>query len=131
MQYPQASLPGLPTELRLMILQYALEDTRIDVRRYRKKHENNNKLYNKLKSTIAPTSQTKRSPWSILQINSRIRNEAHQLFFSSSAFHFHDALSSPDFSNFLSTIGASAISHVRTLYFHTRGRCTMFGIEPE
>lgn len=130
-QYPQASLPGLPVELRLIILQHALLlNSRIEIRHQQKctSHPISTIIRRTLKATISPSSSS-RTAWSLLQINSQIRTEALPLFFELCNFHFYDTLTRSLLASFLQTIGGDAmIGRMKHVSFHTRGKCIMFGL---
>lgn len=129
--YPQASLPGLPVELRLIILQHALLlNSRIEIRHQQKctSHPISTIIRRTLQATISPSSSS-RTAWSLLQINSQIRTEALPLFFEICDFHFYDTLTRSLLANFLQTIGGDAvIGRMKHVSFHTRGKCIMFGL---
>lgn len=129
--YPQASLPGLPVELRLIILQHALLlNSRIEIRHQQKctSHPISTIIRRTLQATISPSSSS-RTAWSLLQINSRIRSEALPLFFELCNFHFYDTLTRSLLASFLQTIGGDAvIGRMKHVSFHTRGKCMMFGL---
>lgn len=129
--YPQASLPGLPVELRLIILQHALLlNSRIEIRHQRKCTSNpiSTIIKRTLQETISPSSSS-RTAWSLLQINSQIRTEALPLFFELCNFHFYDTLTRSLLASFLQTIGGDAIiGCMKHVSFHTRGKCIMFGL---
>lgn len=130
-QYPQASLPGLPVELRLIILQHALLlNSRIEIRHQQKCTSNpiSTIIKRTLQATISPSSSS-RTAWSLLQINSQIRSEALPLFFELCNFHFYDTLTRSLLASFLQTIGGEAvIGRMKHVSFHTRGKCIMFGL---
>ncbi|CAK1367033.1 unnamed protein product [Cercospora beticola] len=124
-QYPQASLPGLPTELRLQILELALKDARIEIRRQRKSA----RLNRLIPATFLPRLHTK-TAWSLLHLNSQIRRESQPLFYSLGDFHIYvKNIPREKFVMFLETIGTEAIKLIRTMFFHTRDRCTMYRLE--
>lgn len=129
--YPQASLPGLPVELRLIILQHALLlNSRIEIRHQQKctSHPISTIIKRTLQATISPSSSS-RTAWSLLQINSQIRTEALPLFFEICDFHFYDTLTRSLLASFLQTIGGDAvIGRMKHVSFHTRGKCIMFGL---
>lgn len=129
--YPQASLPGLPVELRLIILQHALHlNSRIEIRHQQKCTTNpiSTIIRRTLQATISPSSSS-RTAWSLLQINSQIRTEALPLFFELCNFHFYDTLTRSLLASFLQTIGGEAvIGRMKHVSFHTRGKCIMFGL---
>lgn len=129
--YPQASLPGLPVELRLIILQHALLlNSRIEIRHQQKctSHPISTIIRRTLQATISPSSSS-RTAWSLLQINSQIRTEALPLFFELCNFHFYDTLTRSLLASFLQTIGGEAvIGRMKHVSFHTRGKCMMFGL---
>lgn len=129
--YPQASLPGLPVELRLIILQHALLlNSRIEIRHQKKctSHPISTIIKRTLQATISPSSSS-RTAWSLLQINSQIRTEALPLFFELCNFHFYDTLTRSLLASFLQTIGGDAvIGRMKHVSFHTRGKCMMFGL---
>lgn len=129
--YPQASLPGLPVELRLIILQHALLlNSRIEIRHQQKctSHPISTIIKRTLQATISPSSSS-RTAWSLLQINSQIRFEALPLFFELCNFHFYDTLTRSLLASFLQTIGGEAvIGRMKHVSFHTRGKCIMFGL---
>lgn len=129
--YPQASLPGLPVELRLIILQHALLlNSRIEIRHQQKCTSNpiSTIIKRTLQATISPSSSS-RTAWSLLQINSQIRTEALPLFFELCNFHFYDTLTRSLLASFLQTIGGEAmIGRMKHVSFHTRGKCMMFGL---
>lgn len=129
--YPRASLPGLPVELRLIILQHALLlNSRIEIRHQQKCTSNpiSTIIRRTLKATISPSSSS-RTAWSLLQINSQIRTEALPLFFEICDFHFYDTLTRSLLASFLQTIGGDAvIGRMKHVSFHTRGKCMMFGL---
>lgn len=129
--YPQASLPGLPVELRLIILQHALLlNSRIEIRHQQKCTSNpiSTIIRRTLQATISPSSSS-RTAWSLLQINSQIRTEALPLFFELCNFHFYDTLTRSLLASFLQTIGGDAvIGRMKHVSFHTRGKCMMFGL---
>lgn len=129
--YPQASLPGLPVELRLIILQHALLlNSRIEIRHQQKCTSNpiSTIIKRTLQATISPSSSS-RTAWSLLQINSQIRSEALPLFFEFCDFHFYDTLTRSLLASFLQTIGGDAvIGRMKHVSFHTRGKCIMFGL---
>lgn len=133
-QYPQASLPGLPVELRLIILQHALLlNSRIEIRHQQKctSHPISTIIKRTLQATISPSSSS-RTAWSLLQINSQIRTEALPLFFELCNFHFYDTLTRSLLASFLQTIGGDAIiGRMKHVSFHTRGKCMMYGLENE
>lgn len=130
-QYPQASLPGLPVELRLIILQHALLlNSRIEIRHQQKctSHPISAMIRRTLQATISPSSSS-RTAWSLLQINSQIRTEALPLFFELCNFHFYDTLTRSLLASFLQMIGGDAvIGRMKHVSFHTRGKCMMFGL---
>lgn len=130
-QYPQASLPGLPVELRLIILQHALLlNSRIEIRHQQKctSHPISTIIRRTLQATISPSSSS-RTAWSLLQINSQIRTEALPLFFELCNFHFYDTLTRSLLASFLQTIGGEAvIGRMKHVSFHTRGKCMMYGL---
>lgn len=132
--YPQASLPGLPVELRLIILQHALLlNSRIEIRHQQKCTSNpiSTIIKRTLQATISPSSSS-RTAWSLLQINSQIRTEALPLFFELCNFHFYDTLTRSLLASFLQTIGGDAvIGRMKHVSFHTRGKCMMYGLENE
>lgn len=129
--YPQASLPGLPVELRLIILQHALLlNSRIEIRHQQKctSHPISTIIRRTLQATISPSSSS-RTAWSLLQINSRIRTEVLPLFFELCNFHFYDTLTRSLLASFLQTIGGeTVIGRMKHVSFHTRGKCIMFGL---
>lgn len=129
--YPQASLPGLPVELRLIILQHALLlNSRIEIRHQQKctSHPISTIIRRTLQATISPSSSS-RTAWSLLQINSQIRSEALPLFFEFCDFHFYDTLTRSLLASFLQTIGGDAvIGRMKHVSFHTRGKCMMYGL---
>lgn len=129
--YPQASLPGLPVELRLIILQHALLlNSRIEIRHQQKCTSNpiSTIIRRTLQATISPSSSS-RTAWSLLQINSQIRSEALPLFFELCNFHFYDTLTRSLLASFLQTIGGeTVIGRMKHVSFHTRGKCMMYGL---
>lgn len=129
--YPQASLPGLPVELRLIILQHALLlNARIEIRHQQKCTSNpiSTIIKRTLQATISPSSSS-RTAWSLLHLNSQIRTEALPLFFELCNFHFYDTLTRSLLASFLQTIGGDAvIGRMKHVSFHTRGKCIMFGL---
>lgn len=111
---PRASLLGLPTELRLAIFEYALVDTGISLWRRKQKPSDNI-----------------RSAWAYLQIDHRTRQEVRPLLFETAVFALCDGMSAEKLEAWLQCVGEEATAKIKRVEFHCKGRCTMFGLQPE
>ena len=115
MQHPQASLLGLPVELRLLILEFALLNSSMEVRHRKPKRIPRNK----------PDKA-----WAILQVNSQIRSEAYPVFFEHCHFRLFDGRT-VELSEFVDLVGTQAVSRIKSLTIHSSGKCSMFGLGDE
>lgn len=98
----------------MRIYEFLLDGARIDLR-------------NRGSKPKAPTH----SAWAYIHIHSLIRQEIFPLFYSSTAFHFLDGFTLSNLHDFCSTVGPDAVARLRDVHFNTKGRCTMYGLQPD
>lgn len=111
---PRASLLGLPTELRLTIFEYGLVNAHINLRHRRQR-----------------SCEDLRSPWTFLQIDRRTRQEVLPLFYETAVFNLLDGMTAEKLEAWVECVGHEAIAKIRRVHFYCKGRCTMFGLQPE
>ncbi|KAF2160572.1 hypothetical protein M409DRAFT_28957 [Zasmidium cellare ATCC 36951] len=111
---PRACLLGLPAELRLTVFEWALADSHVNLRHQRKR----------------PTEDI-RNPWAYLQINSQIRQEVLPIFYETVAFKLQDGMTEPKLQSWLEFIGPEATARIKKVEFNCKGRCAMFGLQPD
>ncbi|CZT25734.1 uncharacterized protein RCC_11403 [Ramularia collo-cygni] len=100
-----ASLSGLPTELRLSIWQFALQDSECHIRRGR--------------SEKKPT----RSIWALLHVNQQIRAEVLPMFFPMVTIHLREDLTERDLETWLDVIGPRAVCEMKKTHLYSRRMC--------
>lgn len=100
-----ASLEGLPTELRLTIWQFALQDSECHIRRGREEKK--------------PT----RSIWALLHVSQQIRAEVLPMFFPLVTIHIREDLTEANIGTWLDVVGSSAISEMKKTHIHSKRMC--------
>ncbi|KAK5119452.1 hypothetical protein LTR85_007552 [Meristemomyces frigidus] len=106
----QASLLGLPAELRLKIYDYALGDASL-----------------KLRHRITYRGHTIRNICALLQVCRGMGLEMHPVFFSTVTFDFQDGFTEANMRAWAEAIGEQAVSELRKLHFNGKKRCAMYG----
>lgn len=100
-----ASLEGLPTELRLAIWQFALQDSKCHIRRGREEKK--------------PT----RSIWALLHVNQQIRAEVLPMFYPMVTIHIREDLTEANLSTWLDVIGSRAVTEMKKTHLYSKRMC--------
>lgn len=132
----QSPLLKLPTELRLQILEYLLccpssSSTQqnqpeaqipptLDIR-----HRNGVQFHRHDKPFGTKTS------WALLQINQQLRAEVSPIFFGNVIFRMRDGMTANELREWMDVIGEENIGRMGRMDWYCKGRCTMFGLQPE
>ncbi|KAF2724015.1 hypothetical protein K431DRAFT_282280 [Polychaeton citri CBS 116435] len=108
---PEASLLGLPTELRLQIYSRLLDSTHL-----------------KLRHRLLFQSHGVQNPWAYLQICQIVRSEIRELFFTTVVWEFHDGFTRANLQMWTDAVGKDSVAWLRHLRFFCKGRCSMYGL---
>lgn len=95
----------LPTELRLVIWQFALQDSECHIRRGRDEKK--------------PT----RSIWALLHVNQQIRAEVLPMFFPLVTIHLREDLTKDDLTTWLGIVGTNAVAQTRKMHMYSKRMC--------
>jgi hypothetical protein len=111
LQCKGASLLGLPVELRVIILSWALGDA-----------------YVRLRHAPRHRRRERRNAWALLQICHRVRLEMKPTFFQTATFTILRDTTEQKLSQWLATIGPEAVSDLRKLEFDCESQCALLGL---
>ena len=115
MDSPSASLLDIPVELRLNIFEFILSDSRVQ-----------------LSPNKAPQREYgTRSALACIHICRKIRQEILMPFYESCAFEFRDGFTEQRLQAWINCVGYEAVEQLRSVVFWGRGKCGMFGLQPE
>jgi len=118
MEYPRASLLGLPTELRIQIYNYILPGISI-------------KLSDRLPyRTHTISNRDVRSACAWLQICRLIRHELHNDFYSTVTFEVQEGFPSHKLGSWLKAIGPEAVEKLRYVIMFGKAKCSMWKLQP-
>lgn len=115
MDIPRASLLGIPVELRLNIFEFILSDSRV-----------------RLSPNKAPQREYgTKSALAYIQICRKIREECLAPFYGCCTFEFRDGFTEQRLQAWTSCVGKEAVELLKKVIFWGRGKCGMFGLQPE
>lgn len=112
--HPQASLCGLPTELRLSIFEWALLDTPAKIHHRERPRSRDGQV----------------NAWAYLQLNRQIRNELLPTFYENAKFEIVYFFNTEDLEAWIEHTGPDNVARIKRLEFTCEGQCTSTGSLP-